>query len=425
MERVLVIDDDQMTLVIVSKILQGAGYSVETNSDPAAALDAYRPGDFNLVMTDFYMPDMNGQQVVERIRAVDPQRPVIILTASMDLATTVELFKNGATDYSVKPVIPEDLLHRVRSVIDEANLRLEVLRIEQEKRLIELESQKLVNWRMLYAYKDISQTERMINLLTRTINAEGGFAWLDLLDDLPHRPDGGVELDKDTLDLIRNAANGQRAIYEYLGFISKLPKLKMDIKALPARQLVVPVAEYAHGELSAICGRHGHGLAVHVQTVDFDGLVSADVDMVRKVCKELVINAVKYSPPMSRVIFEIEHGSTAMVTKSAGDSGQKDCLIIAVRNLPRQLLAYGKDGSPITGIPYDYSELVFDLFFTMESFTTENSDEEWPDGTGLYVCRKLLARMGALIGNSAVVDYTGSKPEPMVQFTVAFPLKRG
>ena len=420
MERILVIDDDPITLSMVNKILQTAGFSVDALTDPVEAVNSFHGGVYDLVLTDFFMPSLSGQQVVEKIRAIEASIPVIILTASMDLEITVELFKNGVTDYIVKPVIPNDLLHRVRTVIDEVQLRLEIQRVDQEKKLMELESQKLVNWRMLYAYKDISQTEQMINLLTRTINADGGYGWLDLLNELPRNDDGGLTLDQEVLDLVLSSAGAQRVVFDYLGFISQLPRMKLDVKTMPARQLVLPLAEFAHGELASLVGRHGHALSIHVPSIDFAGTVSADLKQLKRICKELVVNAIKYSPPMSRLTFEIIHTTSGTIS---GAGQGDDCLGVLVRNPPRQLQARGKDGSVITGIPYDYSELVFDLFFTIESFSNTIDEEEWPDGTGLYVARKLLGRMGAIIGNRSVMDYTGNKPQPLVQLGLGFPLQ--
>lgn len=114
-----------------------------------------------------------------------------------------------------------------------------------------------------------------------------------------------------------------------------------------------------------------------------------------------------------------------MLTRAGGTGGGsgEPCLLALIRNEPRELQARDKEGGRLTGIPYDYSELVFDLFFTIESFPTPNADEEWTDGTELYVVRKLLTRMGAMVANRNIVDYLGDAPKTYVQFAVAFPLR--
>ena len=425
MERILVIDDDNITLAIVGNILRSAGYAAVTSAWSVAAMAAFQASDYSLVITDFHMPGLSGQQIVEKVKSADPTMPIIVLTAGMDIEETVGLFKRGVNDYIVKPVIPGDLLHRVGAAIEDARLRRDIQRIEEEKRLIEAESEKLVNWRMLYAYKDISQTEQMINLLTRTINASGGYAWLDMLCDLPRQSGGCLELDKDMLDLIIGSATAHRSIIEYLRFISQIPRMKLNIETLSAAAIAAAVGEFARGELSDICREDGRSLAVYPQGPGIEGTVTADLDYLKRICRELVVNASKFSPPACAISLDISRGTTDTITKGRelGQGGAADSLIIAVKNPALRLQALDKGGNRIVGIPYSYSELVFDLYFTIENFHTSHPREEWSDGTGLYVVRKLLGRMGALVATTSGIDYSGDPPRPIVQFAIAFPLK--
>lgn len=423
MERILLIDDDPITIAIVRKILETAGYIVVGSTNPAHAVHAYRQDEYELIITDLNMPEMSGHEVVEEIRRLDADIPMIVLTGSVDIDKTVGLYRHGVIDYIIKPVVPDDLLHRVRNCIDEHELRLHVRQVEEEKQAIESESRKLVNWRMLYAYKDINQTEQMIKLLTRTVNAEGGFAWLDILTDVPRRPDGGIELDKDTLDLILMAGQSQKKIIDYLTFINQIPHMELAIETVRVTQFVNDTLEHARTGLSDICRRHGRKLSVFAPLGELDGWLAIDRAQIRRVCQELVVNAIKYSPESSGISLELVLGDHH-------DGGQKessnrchdgDHVFILVKNTPRQMQARTEDGSPIVGIPFDYSELVFDLLFTIENYSTENADEEWPDGTGLYVARKLLGRMKALLDTKNLVDYTGDRPKPLVQFAITIP----
>lgn len=427
METVLLVDDDPITIAIVRKILENAAYIVTGYTDPVSVAENYRQGEYGLVISDLMMPGMSGHELVMRIRESDPDVPMMVLTGSVDIDKTVDLFRHGVTDYIIKPVVPEDLLHRIRSCIDEHGLRLQLRRIEEEKRLIELESRKLVNWRMLYAYKDINQTEQMIKLLTRTINAEGGFVWLDLLAELPRKPDGGIDLDKDILDLVLSAGRSQRTIIDYLSFISQIPRMELKLKTVPAVDLVNDILEYSRGDLSVLCARHKRTLSVHAPRSGLAGVVTVDVFQLKRVCRELVVNAIKYSPEQSSISLELVLGEGCGPGRmeSASRCHDGEHVFIILKNYPRPLQAKAGDGKHITGIPYEYSELVFDLFFTIENFSTENTDEEWPDGTGLYVARKLLGRMNALVDTSSLVDYTGDVPRHLVQFAVSIPVSAG
>ena len=81
------------------------------------------------------------------------------------------------------------------------------------------------------------------------------------------------------------------------------------------------------------------------------------------------------------------------------------------------------EGNSITGIPYGYSELVFDLFYTIEKFPTYLDEEEWKDGFGLYVCRKLLNKQNCLLTTVNGINYTKEPAEPFVKFTITIPVK--
>jgi CheY-like chemotaxis protein len=87
------VDDDEVVQLMVHRVLERAGFSVTSFSDPARLVDAVRadPDCFDLLVTDFNMPGLNGVQVAQQVRAVCPHIPVIIATgfASNDLLAAV------------------------------------------------------------------------------------------------------------------------------------------------------------------------------------------------------------------------------------------------------------------------------------------------------------------------------------------------
>jgi CheY-like chemotaxis protein len=93
-ERVAYVDDDEVVQLMVQRVLERAGFAVESFSDPCLLLDAVRvePTCFDLLVTDFSMPAMNGLQVARAVRRLCPDIPIIIATgyASDDLKSAVE-----------------------------------------------------------------------------------------------------------------------------------------------------------------------------------------------------------------------------------------------------------------------------------------------------------------------------------------------
>jgi two-component system, NtrC family, response regulator AtoC len=135
MNRVLVIDDDASLRFTLEAVLSDAGLVVEACEDGASGLAAFDARGADAVLTDLAMPEMDGMQVLERLRASDPSVPVLMLTAHGSERAAVAAIKAGAFDYIPKPFDPDDLLLAVRRAIDWRDLRLQNARLRTEASL--------------------------------------------------------------------------------------------------------------------------------------------------------------------------------------------------------------------------------------------------------------------------------------------------
>ena len=79
--RVLIIDDNRNGLLVRRAILEQAGYSTSTAQCPVEGLRAFEQGDFDLVITDYRMPILGGVEVIQRIRSVRPETPIILISS--------------------------------------------------------------------------------------------------------------------------------------------------------------------------------------------------------------------------------------------------------------------------------------------------------------------------------------------------------
>src|SRR2546421_10235279 len=125
MNRVLVIDDDASLRYTLEAVLSDAGLAVETADGGAAGLAAFEARGADVVLTDLAMPDMDGMQVLERMRAQDPSVPVVMLTAHGSERVAVAAMKSGAYDYIPKPFDPDEVVLAVRRAIETRLLRLQ------------------------------------------------------------------------------------------------------------------------------------------------------------------------------------------------------------------------------------------------------------------------------------------------------------
>ncbi|MCL6495393.1 MAG: sigma-54 dependent transcriptional regulator [Ignavibacterium sp.] len=130
--KILVVDDEEIIRDSISYILESEGYEVDKAENGKIAYDKIKEKHFDLVITDIEMPAMKGTELLEKIKTLDPQTAVIIITAFGSLDTAITALRNGASDYILKPVEFDELLIKVKRLFEIKDLLIEnkVLREE-------------------------------------------------------------------------------------------------------------------------------------------------------------------------------------------------------------------------------------------------------------------------------------------------------
>lgn len=115
--RILVVDDEPDMVENLNLLLRQAGYQTlaETDSRKVTALVEKEQPD--LVLSDLRMPEIDGIALLEKIKGVQPDIPVILLTAYTSVDSAVDAMKKGASDYLSKPFSPDELLVRVEKAL--------------------------------------------------------------------------------------------------------------------------------------------------------------------------------------------------------------------------------------------------------------------------------------------------------------------
>ncbi len=111
--RVMLVDDEPGFHVLVQSVCAGAGHEFLGVADSRDALQAFRGFSPDVALLDIMMPGLDGYQVCEGLRALDPDVPVIFLSAKSTVPDKREAFSRGADDYLVKPFEGEELLMRL------------------------------------------------------------------------------------------------------------------------------------------------------------------------------------------------------------------------------------------------------------------------------------------------------------------------
>src|SRR5665213_2127588 len=146
--RILLVDDEQAILTLLSYPLQQDGYDVVRASDGVEALDRFAESEFDLVVLDVTMPHLDGLEVCKRLRATSSV-PIIMLTAKTEEIDKVVGLELGADDYITKPFSIREFSSRIKAALrraemsrpaetapDEAPLEIRTLRIDFPKRTV-------------------------------------------------------------------------------------------------------------------------------------------------------------------------------------------------------------------------------------------------------------------------------------------------
>lgn len=136
--NILVIEDEIKIADFVVSGLQQAGFKTNHAADGASGLDAILQGQYDLVVLDVMLPKMNGIEVLQQVRLQGNHTPIIILSAKSELPDRLTAFAHGVDDYLPKPFFVEELIARIKAMLNRQNskpndelvcgpLRLEVL----------------------------------------------------------------------------------------------------------------------------------------------------------------------------------------------------------------------------------------------------------------------------------------------------------
>jgi two-component system NtrC family response regulator len=128
---ILAIDDDDSLRRVVEYNLAEEGYRVITAADGPSGLEAYQREAVDVVLTDIRMPGMEGIELLARLKAMQPELPVIMLTAFGTIDSAVEAMRLGAFDYLTKPFSRDQLRASVRKALEVAELRNENRQLRQ------------------------------------------------------------------------------------------------------------------------------------------------------------------------------------------------------------------------------------------------------------------------------------------------------
>jgi two-component system, NtrC family, response regulator AtoC len=167
--RILIVDDEEIIRESLSGWLEKDGYTVDTAADGPTALVRLRDGEWAVMLADLKMPGMDGLQLLEAAKKLNPALAVVMITAYATVETAVKAIKLGAFDYIVKPFDPEELSLMIQKILAQQAMAHEnaLLRkaLRRDFRFHDIVSRSASMQRALELAKSAAQTSSTLLIL--------------------------------------------------------------------------------------------------------------------------------------------------------------------------------------------------------------------------------------------------------------------
>jgi diguanylate cyclase (GGDEF)-like protein len=257
-KRILVVDDEQSLRIIISQVLADDGYEVTVAANGEEGLEIFQKNPYPIVFTDIVMGDLNGLELLKKIKELQPETQVVVITSHASLDTAITALRSGAYDYLVKPF---DELDMISNVAQRASEKSDLI-VENHRLLDELQvkNEQLISANR--ALKELAVRDGLTGLynhryfqealtveVLRCQRHDRSFSLLFMdIDNFKHyndtngHPEGDVAL-KTTAELISSRLRASDILARYGGeeFIALLPEASTETAleiAESIRQLV-------------------------------------------------------------------------------------------------------------------------------------------------------------------------------------------
>ncbi len=130
--KILVVDDEDILRISIGDDLKEKGYDVSLSKSPSLALNLLEKEMFEIVLVDYKMPEMNGIELLKRIKKMRPECSVIVMTAFGTIQMAVKAMKLGAQDYITKPFSNEELILIFKRIAEVQSLKRENIKLREQ-----------------------------------------------------------------------------------------------------------------------------------------------------------------------------------------------------------------------------------------------------------------------------------------------------
>jgi len=401
---VLIVEDKKENQVLLQSICNQLGIATETAGNGQIALDFAKTRKFSVFIVDLMLPVMDGKTFIEELKIIDPHAVVIIQSALDAADTIIEVMRLGVFDYVVKPIDLDLFRHSMAKALEYKYLK------DLEAELTLNESIKLrgqlewLNYKetLRVTGKDSYQKNSIFNLTTSLSQGGGVGVTISLLDmlkmDMVDQGDTYV-VNKEILDTLYENNEYSRRVLQGLGTVVELMEQQFVITENSANTIIKDFPSYLKEIIPFMANKD---ITVAYPTIHTTSKIEIDLEKMKLVFEELLINAYKYSVRSSRIdIFAHVTGTYFCITFKNEIDEQ----------------SYG-------GIPPEKEKLVLEPFFRIHPPVEDIlAVEKFSLGLGLTVVDFIINKHNGMFFIHNAVDHTGKRRTNCVLAEIFLPIK--
>lgn len=345
--RVLVVDDEQGMRDFLAYELSDAGYEVTTASDGCEALEQIKKQSYPVVLTDIMMPNMNGLDLLDEIKKINPYVEVVMATGFGQVDHAVKAMKSGAYDFIQKPYTVQEILMVIEKALEKSRLR--------QSRDAAVEASR--------AKSEFLAT--MSHEIRTPLNAIVGMT--ELLSE--------TSLSGEQKEYVQILQRGSDTLLSLINDILDLSKVESG--CLELEEIAFDVYEFMEKTAEFMAVRsHQKGLELNCRIADdVPAHLLGDSNRLRQILINLLGNAIKFTEK-GEIVLSVE-----LAKKTEGDLNTAN-LLFSVKDTG-------------IGIPEEKLNAVFEPFTQADSSTTRKYGGT---GLGLSISKKFIELMGGKIG---------------------------
>ena len=407
MYKVLIVEDDQVQRELLKKQLTNSEFSPTFTQNGLEALDVYRSEFFPIIITDIFMPEMDGKEFIKKIKTLGKTSRLVVQTSMNDPEGIIGVMHQQVFDYLIKPVQTETLISSLRKAKEsfEIEFTRRMLELEREnKALVLAQARKIVDATLLTSKSKFEKN--LFKNLQESFSQGSGFgnllSLISIASSQPKDENMNTIINEELMNLLLNNAQSCQQALIVFSEIEKIISREMKLESVNQSRLKAILKDGIMAVQRELKLRNHSAILAEPVIESNKNSALIDIAYFEKAFSELLINAFKFS----------EAGSSILILPEF----KKGKFILAILNIPE------KNDSASQGIPDEYSKLIFEPFFRLSKTVKEEYDT-LEFGLGLTLVEKIIEKLNGRISVFNVKNYLdqSERNEVLVNFEIELP----